>query len=92
MLIMSYILIYRFQGLLAKMPDQLVKIMRLPVWQSIMAHFLNDEFASYTGETLVPQKSGYMLATTAAFRLIPGAKPQPLHRVSWRSGRHILDL
>lgn len=49
-----------------------------------MAHFLNDEFASYTGETLVPQKSGYMLASTAALRLVPGAKPQPLHRVSWR--------
>lgn len=47
-----------------------------------MAHFLNDEFASYTGETLVPQKSGYMLASTAALRLVPGAKPQPLHRVS----------
>ncbi|KAI4840586.1 hypothetical protein E4T44_07907 [Aureobasidium sp. EXF-8845] len=70
----------RVYGLLARMPDQLVKIMRLPVWQGIMAHSLNDEFASYTGETLVPQKSGYMLATTAAFRLIPGAKPQPLHR------------
>jgi hypothetical protein len=56
--------------------------MRLPVWQGIMAHFLNDEFASYTGETLVPQKSGYMLASTAALRLVPGSKPQPLHRVS----------
>jgi hypothetical protein len=64
------------------MPDQLIKIMRLPVWQGIMAHFLNDEFASYTGETLVPQKSGYMLASTAALRLVPGSKPQPLHRVS----------
>jgi hypothetical protein len=35
------------------MPDQLIKIMRLPVWQGIMAHFLNDEFASYTGEEWV---------------------------------------
>ncbi|KAL3429491.1 hypothetical protein BDV09DRAFT_190094 [Aspergillus tetrazonus] len=58
----------------------LVKIMRLPVWQGIMGRFLNDEFASYTGEKLVPQKSGYMLASTAALRLVPGAKPQPLHR------------
>ncbi|KAL4820757.1 hypothetical protein BDW67DRAFT_172345 [Aspergillus spinulosporus] len=49
----------RVYGLLSKIPDQLVKIMRLP---------------------LVPQKSGYMLASTAALRLVPGAKPQPLHR------------
>ncbi|KAI4760541.1 hypothetical protein E4T52_07570 [Aureobasidium sp. EXF-3400] len=70
----------RVYGLLAKMPDQLTRMMRLPVWQGIMAHFLNDEFASYTGETLVPQKSGYMLASTAALRLVPGSKPQPLHR------------
>ncbi|KAK6005753.1 hypothetical protein QM012_007395 [Aureobasidium pullulans] len=70
----------RVYGLLAKIPEQLTKIVRLPVWQGIMAHFLNDEFASYTGETLVPQKSGYMLASTAALRLVPGAKPQPLHR------------
>ncbi|THY97110.1 hypothetical protein D6C95_05022 [Aureobasidium pullulans] len=70
----------RVYGLLAKMPEQLIKIVRLPVWQGIMARFLNDEFASYTGETLLPQKSGYMLASTAALRLVPGAKPQPLHR------------
>lgn len=42
----------------------------------------SDEYASYTGQKLVPQKSGYMLASTAALRLVPGAKPQPLHRVS----------
>ncbi|KAL4913700.1 hypothetical protein BDW62DRAFT_158207 [Aspergillus aurantiobrunneus] len=70
----------RVYALLAKVPDQVAKIMRLPVWQGIMAQFLNDEFASYTGERLVPQKSGYMLASTAALRLVPGAKPQPLHR------------
>ncbi|KAK2805090.1 hypothetical protein FQN50_006335 [Emmonsiellopsis sp. PD_5] len=70
----------RVYGLLGKMPQQITKIMRLPVWQAIMAKFLNDEFASYTGERLVPQKSGYMLASTAALRLVPGAKPQPLHR------------
>ncbi|PTU21333.1 hypothetical protein P175DRAFT_0476293 [Aspergillus ochraceoroseus IBT 24754] len=70
----------RVYALLAKIPDQIVKIIRLPVWQGVMAHFLNDEFASYTGETLVSQKSGYMLATSAALRLVPGAKPQPLHR------------
>ncbi|KAL4810345.1 hypothetical protein BDV18DRAFT_156712 [Aspergillus unguis] len=70
----------RVYALLGKIPDQLTKIMRLPVWQGIMGQFLNDEFASYTGERLVPQKSGYMLASTAALRLVPGAKPQPLHR------------
>ncbi|KAL4945154.1 hypothetical protein BDV06DRAFT_209654 [Aspergillus oleicola] len=70
----------RVYALLSKIPDQIVKIMRLPVWQGIMGQFLNDEFASYTGERLVPQKSGYMLASTAALRLVPGAKPQPLHR------------
>ncbi|KAL2813928.1 hypothetical protein BDW59DRAFT_167362 [Aspergillus cavernicola] len=70
----------RVYALLSKIPDQIVKIMRLPVWQGIMAQFLNDEFASYTGERLVPQKSGYMLASTASLRLVPGAKPQPLHR------------
>jgi ectoine hydroxylase-related dioxygenase (phytanoyl-CoA dioxygenase family) len=70
----------RVYGLLGKMPEQIVKIMRLPVWQGIMAHFLNDEFSSYTGDKLVPQKSGYVLASTTALRLVPGAKPQPLHR------------
>ncbi|KAI1829237.1 hypothetical protein DTO006G1_9827 [Penicillium roqueforti] len=70
----------RVYALLAKIPDQLSKIVRLPVWQGIMAQFLNDEFSSYTGDKLVPQKSGYMLASTAALRLVPGAKPQPLHR------------
>ncbi|KAL4778205.1 hypothetical protein BJX76DRAFT_366588 [Aspergillus varians] len=70
----------RVYALLAKIPDQVIKIMRLPVWQGIMGQFLNDEFASYTGDKLIPQKSGYMLANTAALRLVPGAKPQPLHR------------
>ncbi|KAK5022455.1 hypothetical protein LTS07_010115 [Exophiala sideris] len=70
----------RVYALLAKMPEQLTKIMRLPVWQGIMGRFLNDEFASFTGEKLLPQKSGYMLASTAALRLVPGSKPQPLHR------------
>ncbi|KAL5334341.1 hypothetical protein BJX70DRAFT_402708 [Aspergillus crustosus] len=70
----------RVYALLSKIPDQIVKIMRLSVWQGIMGEFLNDEFASYTGDRLVPQKSGYMLASTAALRLVPGAKPQPLHR------------
>jgi hypothetical protein len=70
----------RVYALLSKIPTQLTKIMRLPVWQGIMERFLSDEYSSYTGETLVPQKSGYMLASTAALRLVPGAKPQPLHR------------
>ncbi|KAK8845635.1 hypothetical protein IAR55_006351 [Kwoniella newhampshirensis] len=70
----------RVYALLAKIPDQVVKIMRLPVWQGIMGRFLNDEYHSFTGEKLIPQKSGYMLGTTAALRLVPGAKPQPLHR------------
>ncbi|KAG7529661.1 hypothetical protein FFLO_05505 [Filobasidium floriforme] len=70
----------RVYALLAKIPEQLVKIMRLDVWQGIMSRFLNDEYASYTGSNLIPQKSGYMLASTAALRLVPGAKPQPLHR------------
>ncbi|EED24637.1 conserved hypothetical protein [Talaromyces stipitatus ATCC 10500] len=69
-------------SLLSKIPVQLTKIVRLSVWKSIMAHFLNDEFSFHTGETLVPQKSGYMLASTATLRLIPGAKPQPLHRAT----------
>ena len=42
----------------------------------------SDEFATYVGDNLIQQKSGYMLSTTAALRLVPGAKPQPLHRVS----------
>ena len=93
-----------FQGLLGKIPDQIVKILRLPVWNGIMDRFLrysshcsgnpilqihheqnltrsSDEFASYTGSTLVPQKSGYMLNATTAIRLVPGARAQPLHRV-----------
>lgn len=40
----------------------------------------SDEYSAYTGDTLVHQKSGYMLNTTTAIRLVPGAKEQPLHR------------
>ncbi|KAI5248765.1 hypothetical protein E4T42_05526 [Aureobasidium subglaciale] len=70
----------RVYGLLSKMTDPLIKIVRLPVWQQVMAHFLNDEFTSFTGQNRLAQKSGYMLASTAALRLVPGAQPQPLHR------------
>ncbi|WVQ76329.1 hypothetical protein IAR50_005994 [Cryptococcus sp. DSM 104548] len=70
----------RVYGLLSKITGPLINIVRLPVWQGVMARFLNDEYFSYTGENLLPQKSGYMLASTAALRLVPGAKPQPLHR------------
>ncbi|WWC68369.1 uncharacterized protein I206_102294 [Kwoniella pini CBS 10737] len=70
----------RVYALLSKIPEQLTKIMRLQVWQGIMGKFLNDEYYSYTGENHLSQKSGFMLASTAALRLVPGAKPQPLHR------------
>ncbi|KIW59037.1 hypothetical protein, variant [Exophiala xenobiotica] len=70
----------RVYGLLGKMPEQMTKILRLPVWNGIMERFLSDEFSSYTGEALIPQKSGYMLNATTAIRLVPGAKAQPLHR------------
>ncbi|RSL75208.1 hypothetical protein CEP51_011079 [Fusarium floridanum] len=72
----------RVYGLLGKMPDLVVQTMRQEVWQGIMDRFLSDEYFSYTGDTLVPQKSGYMLATTAALRLAPGAQPQLLHRAT----------
>lgn len=49
----------------------------------------SDEYYSYTGENHLPQKSGYMLASTAALRLVPGAKPQPLHRVSLDSSYYL---
>lgn len=42
---------------------------------------ISDEYYSYTGEKLLPQKSGYILGSTAAMRLVPGCKSQPLHRV-----------
>ncbi|WVQ79665.1 hypothetical protein IAT38_001765 [Cryptococcus sp. DSM 104549] len=70
----------RVYGLLNKIPDALIKILRLPVWEGVMSRFLDDEYYSYTGEKFLPQKSGHMLASTAALRLVPGAKPQPLHR------------
>ncbi|TYJ56745.1 hypothetical protein B9479_002515 [Cryptococcus floricola] len=70
----------RIYGLLSKITEPIIDIVRLPVWQGVMSRFLNDEYFAYTGENLLPQKSGYMLATTAALRLVPGAKPQPLHR------------
>ncbi|CAD6583319.1 MAG: hypothetical protein CYPHOPRED_002336 [Cyphobasidiales sp. Tagirdzhanova-0007] len=65
----------RVYALLARIPNQIIQIMRLPIWQ-----VGSDEFASWTGEKLISQKSGYMLATTAGLRLVPGAKSQPLHR------------
>lgn len=46
------------------------------------ANMDSDEYYSYTGEKLLPQKSGYMLGSTAAMRLVPGCQRQPLHRVS----------
>ncbi|KAL5333541.1 hypothetical protein BJX70DRAFT_403507, partial [Aspergillus crustosus] len=70
----------RVYGLLGKIPNQITEILRSPIWNGIMEHFLSDEFSSYTGESLVPQKSGYMLNATTAIRLVPGAKEQPLHR------------
>ncbi|RMJ18250.1 hypothetical protein CDV36_002039 [Fusarium kuroshium] len=70
----------RVYGLLSKTPDQIVKIMRLPVWQGIMARFLNGEFQAYTGDHLDRKKSGYILSSTVAIRLVPGAESQPLHR------------
>ncbi|WWD22588.1 hypothetical protein CI109_107081 [Kwoniella shandongensis] len=70
----------RVYGLLAKITNPLIKILRLPIWQGVMGKFLNDEYHSFTGEKFLPQKSGYMIASTAALRLVPGAKPQPLHR------------
>ncbi|CZR69538.1 uncharacterized protein PAC_19438 [Phialocephala subalpina] len=65
-------------GLLAKIPDQLIKIMRPPVWQGIMDCF--EATRPLLTDRLLSQKSGYMLASTAALRLTPGAKSQPLHR------------
>lgn len=40
----------------------------------------SDTNISFLGEKPNPQRSGYMLASSAALRLVPGAKPQPLHR------------
>ncbi|CBF76259.1 predicted protein [Aspergillus nidulans FGSC A4] len=42
-----------------------------------------------TPEKLVHQKSGYMLASTTALSLVPGAKSQPLHRFLKESDRHV---
>ncbi|KAM0542272.1 hypothetical protein ACHAPJ_012880 [Fusarium lateritium] len=61
-------------------PDQMTKILRSPIWNGIMQRLLSDESTSYTGDKLVPQKSGYMLNATTAIRLVAGAKAQPLHR------------
>ncbi|CAH0022756.1 unnamed protein product [Clonostachys rhizophaga] len=68
------------QGLLAKMPEQITKIIRLSVWQGVMAHFLNGEFVGFDGANKTTRKSGYILSSTAAIRLVPGAERQALHR------------
>ncbi|CAG9939666.1 unnamed protein product [Clonostachys rosea f. rosea IK726] len=68
------------QGLLAKMPEQITKIIRLSVWQGVMAHFLNGEFVGFNGANKTTRKSGYILSSTAAIRLVPGAERQALHR------------
>ncbi|TYJ56766.1 hypothetical protein B9479_002536 [Cryptococcus floricola] len=70
----------RIYGLLGKVPEPTIKVLRLPIWQSVMAKFLNDEYFSYVGDKHLPQKSGYMVAATAALRLVPGVQRQPLHK------------
>ncbi|KAL2214435.1 hypothetical protein CC79DRAFT_146950 [Sarocladium strictum] len=70
----------RVYGLLGKIPDFIINVMRHELWRGVMDHFLSDEFFAYTGDKLIPQRSGYMLASTAALRIGPGAEPQPLHR------------
>ncbi|CAH0057839.1 unnamed protein product [Clonostachys solani] len=70
----------RAYGLLAKMPEQITKIIRLNVWQGVMAHFLNGEFVGFNGANKTSRKSGYILSSTAAIRLVPGAERQSLHR------------
>jgi hypothetical protein len=52
----------------------------------------SDEFFAYTGDKLIPQRSGYMLASTAALRIGPGAEPQPLHRVRSLSSKQPLGF
>ncbi|GAB7327945.1 hypothetical protein MBLNU13_g11713t1 [Cladosporium sp. NU13] len=42
----------RVHALLARMPDQLIKIMRLPVWQGIMARFLKKVDAMSSQEMI----------------------------------------
>ncbi|KAL5607155.1 hypothetical protein FOBRF1_007652 [Fusarium oxysporum] len=70
----------RAYGLLAKMPEQIIKIIRLDVWQGVMARFLNGEFVGFNGANKTTRKSGYILSSTAAIRLVPGAERQALHR------------
>ncbi|WVR04389.1 hypothetical protein IAU60_001391 [Kwoniella sp. DSM 27419] len=70
----------RLYALMSKIPEQMTKILRLKLWHGIMDSFLSDEYFSYTGEKLLSQKSGYMMASTASMRLVPGAQKQPLHR------------
>ncbi|OJJ49992.1 hypothetical protein ASPZODRAFT_22693 [Penicilliopsis zonata CBS 506.65] len=83
----------RVYGLLGKMPNQIVQIMRLPVWQKIMEHFLQKPFKFYVGEKLVENLSGYTLSTSAMLRLVPGAERQPLHRdgIPWQAGPNLED-
>ncbi|KAJ4257964.1 hypothetical protein NW762_008101 [Fusarium torreyae] len=45
----------RVYGLLGKMPEQMTKMLRSPVWNGIMKRSLSDKFSSYTGDKLVPQ-------------------------------------
>ncbi|OCF41833.1 phytanoyl-CoA dioxygenase [Kwoniella heveanensis CBS 569] len=70
----------RLYALMSKIPEQLTKVLRLPLWNGIMSRFLDDEYYSYTGENFLSQKSGHMIGSTAALRLVPGAQRQPLHR------------
>ncbi|KAJ0147068.1 60S ribosomal protein L34-B [Fusarium oxysporum f. sp. albedinis] len=70
----------RAYGLLAKMPEQIIKIIRLNIWQGVMARFLNGEFVGFNGANKTTRKSGYILSSTAAIRLVPGAERQALHR------------
>ncbi|ODO02014.1 hypothetical protein L198_02745 [Cryptococcus wingfieldii CBS 7118] len=47
----------RIYGLLGKVPEPTIKALRLPIWQSVMAMLLNDEYFSYVGDKHLPQKS-----------------------------------
>ncbi|KAI5475884.1 hypothetical protein MNV49_000766 [Pseudohyphozyma bogoriensis] len=71
-------------GLIRRCPDQMVEILRNPVWNAIMKEFLSrtEEFAPlrYEEEGTRPVHTSYQLTVTSGCDLGPGAIPQNLHR------------
>jgi hypothetical protein len=71
---------YRIYGLLGKMPEQVIEILRHDVWKGIGERLLSDERTEFIGDEEITLKSGYKMSLAQSFTIMAGCKKQKLHR------------